>query len=138
MEHTQRKLLKSRPVLGVSVCLIKNGRVLLTQRAKRPFQNTWSLPGGRVEFGERLKEAALRELREETGLGAKLQGIIDWTEIIEAERHFVIAVFLAEWTSGEATAGSDALAARWFELTDLATLKLTPSLGDILRKALGH
>jgi ADP-ribose pyrophosphatase YjhB (NUDIX family) len=80
----------------------------------------------------------LRELREETGLGAKLRGIIDWTEIIEAERHFVIAVFLAEWTSGEATAGSDALAARWFELTDLATLKLTPSLGDILRKALGH
>jgi mutator protein MutT len=138
MEHTQRKLRKSGPVLGVSVCLIRNGRVLLTQREKPPFQNTWSLPGGRVEFGEQLKDAALRELREETGLGAKLRDIIDWTEIIEAERHFVIAVFLAEWTSGEAMAGSDALAARWFALTDLETLKLTPSLGGILRKALGH
>jgi 8-oxo-dGTP diphosphatase len=126
----------SGPVLGVSICVIKDARVLLTQRAKPPFQDKWSLPGGHVEAGERLEEAAMRELSEETGLEAVLHGIFDWAEIIESEMHFVIAVFRAEWTAGEPAAAGDAKAARWADLAELEEIDLTPGLDYIVRKAL--
>ena len=138
MSLRKRKLRLGAPVLGVSVCVIRNGRVLLTQRAKPPFENKWSLPGGRVEGGERLEAAAVRELREETGISARLRGVFDWAEIIGAGKHFVVAVFLAEWEAGEAKAAGDAKAARWMNLEELSELELTPGLGEILRKAFSH
>jgi 8-oxo-dGTP diphosphatase len=138
MSLRKRKRRLGAPVLGVSICVIRNGCVLLTRRAKPPFENTWSLPGGRVERGERLEEAALRELREETGIGAELRGVFDWTEIIGAGQHFVVAVFLAGWKTGEAKAAGDAKAARWVSLEETSELALTPGLEEILRKALRH
>jgi mutator protein MutT len=138
MIASQAKRRNGGPVLGVSVCVVRDGRVLLTQRAKRPFENLWSLPGGRVEAGEKLAEAALRELREETAVEARLRGIFDWAEIIDAERHMVIAVFLADWTAGEAAAASDVKAVRWAKLKDAGELSLTPGLLGILRKALAR
>jgi ADP-ribose pyrophosphatase YjhB (NUDIX family) len=125
-----------QPVLGVSVCVRKDGCVLLTQRGKPPFENRWSLPGGHVEFGEALRDAALRELREETGLRARLDRICDWVEIIKGEQHYVIAVFLADWEAGTAIASGDAKAAGWFREEDFRRLDLTPGLLEILAGAL--
>jgi ADP-ribose pyrophosphatase YjhB (NUDIX family) len=138
MASQKTKRLSAGPVLGVSVCVVRDGRVLLTQRAEPPFKGRWSLPGGHVEWGERLKDAALRELKEETRLDARLRHIIDWAEIIDEARHFVIAVFLADWVRGEAIAGGDAKDARWADLEELKKLDLTPGLADMLSRALSR
>lgn len=130
-----RKRPRGGPVLGVSVCVLKEGSVLLTQRALPPFEGLWSLPGGKVESGETLEAAALRELREESGVEARLRGIFHWHEIIDSEMHFVIAVFLADWTAGEASAASDARAARWVRFENVGDLDLTPDLATIVHKA---
>jgi mutator protein MutT len=135
-QDTQRR--SSGPVLGVSICVVRGTRVLLTQRAKPPFLDKWSLPGGHVEAGEKLEEAALRELSEETGVKAELHDIFHVAEIINSETHFVIAVFWAAWKTGEPAAAGDAKAARWADLAELEEIELTPGLGHIVRKALSR
>jgi mutator protein MutT len=136
MSTQDSKRRSERPVLGVSVCIVRNNCVLLVQRANPPFPNLWSLPGGRVEAGEGLAEAALREVREETGLVPELSGIFDWVEIIAPDRHFVLAVFLARWVAGEAMEAGDAKALRWVTVEDLASIDCTPGLETIIIKAL--
>jgi 8-oxo-dGTP diphosphatase len=126
------------PTIGVSVCVMQAGRVLLTQRARPPFENLWSLPGGHVKRGESLHDAALRELKEETGINARLGEIIGWTEIIRPEKHIVIAVFAGRYESGEAVAADDAKAVRWADAREIDTLELTPGLAAIVNKALGY
>jgi mutator protein MutT len=128
----------SGPTIGVSVCVLQAGRVLLTQRAKPPFENLWSLPGGHVKRGEPLRDAALRELKEETGIDARLGEIIGWSEVIRPEKHIVIAVFAARYESGEAVAADDAKAVRWADLSEIDKLELTPGLSGIVKKALGY
>ena len=126
------------PTIGVSVCVVQAGRVLLTQRARPPFQNRWSLPGGHVKRGEGLRDAALRELKEETGINASLGEIIGWNEIIRPEKHVVIAVFIAQFESGEAAAADDAKAVRWVDHREIDTLELTPGLAGIVNKVFGY
>jgi 8-oxo-dGTP diphosphatase len=126
------------PTIGVSVCVVQAGRVLLTQRARPPFENLWSLPGGHVKRGEGLRDAALRELKEETGINASLGEIIGWNEIIRPEKHVVIAVFTAQFESGEAVAADDAKAVRWVDHRELDKLELTPGLAGIVNKAFGY
>jgi 8-oxo-dGTP diphosphatase len=126
------------PTIGVSVCVVQAGRVLLTQRARPPFENLWSLPGGHVKRGEGLRDAALRELKEETGINASLGEIIGWNEIIRPEKHIVIAVFTAQFESGEAVAADDAKAVRWVDHREIHTLELTPGLAGIVNKAFGY
>jgi 8-oxo-dGTP diphosphatase len=126
------------PTIGVSVCVVQAGRVLLTQRARPPFENLWSLPGGHVKRGESLRDAALRELKEETGIIARLGEIIGWNEVIRLEKHIVIAVFAGRYESGEAVAADDAKALRWADHREIDTLELTPGLAAIVNKALGY
>jgi mutator protein MutT len=128
----------SGPTIGVSVCVVQAGRVLLTQRARPPFENLWSLPGGHVKRGESLRDAALRELKEETGINARLGEIIGWNEIIRPEKHVVIAVFTAQFESGEAVAADDAKAVRWVDHREIDRLELTPGLSGIVNKAFGY
>jgi ADP-ribose pyrophosphatase YjhB (NUDIX family) len=130
-----------RPQLGVSACIFKNGKVLLAERTKPPFDGVWSLPGGHVEHGERLAAAAHRELLEETGIEADFAKPFDWAEIIltsaggEIETHYVIAVFAGIWRAGEARAGSDARAVEWVSIADIAKHALTPETGRIIQSA---
>jgi 8-oxo-dGTP diphosphatase len=128
----------SGPTIGVSVCVVQAGRVLLTQRGKPPFEGLWSLPGGHVQRGESLRDAALRELKEETGINARLGEIIGWNEIIRPDKHIVIAVFAARYESGETRAADDAKSVRWVDHNEIDGLELTPGLSAIVRKALGY
>jgi ADP-ribose pyrophosphatase YjhB (NUDIX family) len=119
----------NRPVLGVSALIVNNGRVLLVKRGKAPLLGYWSLPGGHVEGGEKLAEAAVREVDEETGIQARNLRPVDTLEIINrdgedgAASHFVLVVFRGEGT-GTPQAGDDAAEARWVALGDVPALHM--------------
>lgn len=128
------------PVLGVSVAAFRGSELLVVRRAKPPFLGKWSLPGGRVEPGETLREAARRELLEETGLDVTLERFVDFNEIIEWNEeggpaiHVVIAVFRGR-VVGDPVADDDAADARFIAPDDLDTLETTPGLGPIVARA---
>jgi mutator protein MutT len=128
-----------RPVLAVSVALWTGSRVLLVRRARPPLAAFWSFPGGVVEIGERLQEAAVREVREETGLEVEVGEAIERAEVIRrdaegrVERHYVIIVFAGRYVSGKAQAGDDADAVGWVDISELDDYELTPDTARILK-----
>lgn len=98
------------PIPAVGVVCLRDDEVLLIRRGTPPRLGEWSLPGGRIEPGERATDAALRELREETGVAARLLGLIDVVDGLfpEQGRHYVLIDYAAEWIGGEPVAGDDA------------------------------
>lgn len=129
------------PRAAVSAAIFRDGQVLLICRAKPPLEGLWSLPGGHIELGEPAEEAARRELREETGVEARLAGVADMVDAIGRDDkgvvmfHRVIVVFFGLWISGEASAASDALAAEWRDPDEIPGLSTTPGLHDVVRRA---
>jgi len=110
-----------RPVPTVGVVCLKGDKVLLIKRGTPPRLGQWSLPGGRIEWGEAVDAAALRELKEETGVEAELTGLLDVVDGVftsretgETTRHYVMIDYAARWTGGEPVAGDDAADARFF------------------------
>jgi 8-oxo-dGTP diphosphatase len=114
----------SAPVPAVGVVCLRGDSVLLIRRGTPPRQGEWSLPGGRIEPGERAVDAALRELREETGVEAEITGLIDVVDGLfpEAGRHYVLIDYAARWLSGEPVAGDDAADARFVALDEIEAL----------------
>jgi len=112
------------PVPAVGVVCLRDDAVLLIRRGTPPRQGEWSLPGGRIEPGERAVDAALRELREETGVEAEITGLIDVVDGLfpEAGRHYVLIDYAARWLSGEPVAGDDAAEARFVALDRIESL----------------
>lgn len=112
------------PIPAVGVVCLRGEEVLLISRGTPPRLSEWSLPGGRIEPGEAVRAAALRELREETGVEARLIGLIDVVDGVfpDADRHYVLIDFAAEWLSGEPTAGDDAAEAAFFPVTQALSL----------------
>ena len=100
---------KPRPVVSVGAVVWRGEDVLLIRRARAPFEGHWSIPGGKVEFGETLEDALVREVREETGVEIALTGLIGVYQSIEAQTHFVMVDWCANWISGEPRAADDAL-----------------------------
>ncbi len=101
------------PCAGV-VCL-RGGEVLLIRRGKPPRQGEWSIPGGRIEWGEAAEAAALRELEEETGVRAEIAGLLDVVDgLFGADSHYLLVDYAALWRSGEPVAGDDAAEARFW------------------------
>ncbi len=131
----------ARPILAASVAVFRDGRALVAARAKPPLRGLFSLPGGLVEAGETLAEAALRELREEVGVEAAMVGFVDHVEVIERDAdervrlHFVICAHAARWVSGEPTTGDEALEVRWVSPDEIPGLPTTPGLPALLEKA---
>lgn len=127
------------PLVGVSIAVWRNEKVLLVERGKDPLKGLWSLPGGRVHKGEKLQEAASRELMEETGISAENLGMVDVVEVIQQADgiavHFVIAVFAGKWTCGEPVAASDASDAKWYALKDMSELEMTRGTEAVIDKS---
>jgi ADP-ribose pyrophosphatase YjhB (NUDIX family) len=128
------------PLVGVGAIIIENARVLLVKRAHPPLQAQWSIPGGVLEVGEFVREAAIREAREETGLivePADLLGVYDRVLRNPEQRvqyHYVLIDFLCRKIGGELAAASDAAEVRWFTRQDLPELHLAEDTQDVIRK----
>jgi len=125
----------NRPIAAAGVVCLRGDDVLLIRRGAPPLEGQWSLPGGRIERGERAADAALRELREETGCSAELTGLIDVVDAIWPDRHYLLIDFAARWTGGEPRAGDDASAARFFAPAELAALDLWSETRRIIEAA---
>jgi 8-oxo-dGTP diphosphatase len=130
------------PFVGVGAIIVRKERVLLIRRGQAPLLGEWSLPGGVLECGETLREAVVREAREETGLtveAGELLGVYERVTRSEDGRvryHYVLIDFLCCPTGGELKAGTDAADARWFAAGDLEDLKLPQDTREVIAKAL--
>ena len=122
------------PVAAVGVVCLRGDELLLVRRAKAPLAGHWSLPGGRIEWGERARDAALRELTEETGCSAEIVGLIDVIDGLMTSAsdspasppwgHYVLIDYAARWVGGDPRAGDDAAEARFFAPHELGGLGL--------------
>lgn len=123
-----------RPELCVGAVALEHDRILLVKRGQGPGAGLWSVPGGRVEGGETMAEAVVRELLEETGLEAVCEDPVGWVERIGVDYHYVIVDFRVTVTSPTPpAASSDAADAAWVQLGDLAGLPLVAGLVEFLR-----
>jgi ADP-ribose pyrophosphatase YjhB (NUDIX family) len=119
------RLYPDHPLPGVLALVEREGSVLLVLRAREPDRGKWGYPGGLIELGETVVEAALRELHEETGLTAKAGAVIDVFDVIDRDDqgrvryHFVISVVRCTCQSGEAVAGDDAAAIAWIDRDEI-------------------
>jgi mutator protein MutT len=122
-----------RPELCVGAIAVDEDLILLIRRGRGPAQGVWSVPGGRVEAGETLAEAVVRELHEETGLTAVCEGLVGWVERIIEDHHYVILDFsVTILSSSDPVAGDDAAEAAWVPLHDVADLTLADGLAEFL------
>ncbi len=135
------RLYPERPFLAASIAVFRHGKVLLGARVSNPHAKVFSLPGGVVEIGETLEEAALRELMEETGVEARIIGFAGHSEVVDLDeanrvrRHFVVASFAAHWIAGDGTPSEEAPELVWADPDDLGDLPVTPGLMRILAAA---
>jgi len=136
-----RRLYPAQPALAVSIAVFRDGKVLLATRTGPPYARRFTLPGGLVETGETLEAAALRELREETGVLARICAFNQPVQHIQRdaagriERHYVILSFAAHWIAGEGQVGAEAGEILWRSPDDLADLALTPNLVGVVADA---
>ena len=131
-----------RPYLAVSAAIIRDGKVLVVRRARKPALGIYTLPGGVVEAGETLTRALTREVREETALAIEPVALAGHREVIvkdadgRIERHFVILCFASRWVSGEPVLNEELDDARWIDPAELANLRTTEGIAEIVATAI--
>jgi 8-oxo-dGTP diphosphatase len=127
------------PCIGVGSIIIDTGRVLLVKRLHPPLAGEWSIPGGLLEVGETLHQAAAREAREETGLSVEpleLLGVFDRVlrdPTGRVQYHYVLIDFLCRRIQGDVCAGTDAAEVRWFYPNELESLRLAADTAEVIR-----
>lgn len=128
-------------VVGVGAVVWNElGELLLVRRANPPLEHHWSLPGGRLEFGETLRDALRREIREETGVEAEIYELIDVAELQDpaGATQYVLIDFTARAAFQAPTAGSDARDARWFSLDDIESVRLWSETRRVIALSAKH
>jgi 8-oxo-dGTP diphosphatase len=125
----------ARPELSVGAVMVHDGSLLLVRRGHGPAAGEWSVPGGRVERGEMLAEAVVREVLEETGLECVCGEMLGWVEIIADDHHFVTLDFVATVLDhGEPVAGDDAAEVRWVPIEEVLELNVVEGLAEFLHE----
>ena len=130
------------PFVGVGAVIVHDNRVLLIRRGQPPLLGEWSLPGGVLECGETLRQATIREAREETGLAVEVGEMLGVYERIilsdngRVRYHYVLIDYLCRPAGGELMAGTDAAEVEWFTRERLPALNLAYDADDVVRKGL--
>ncbi len=130
------------PRVGVSALIRRGEAVLLVRRGAGAYRGKWALPGGKVRTGERLADAARREVAEETGIDAAIEAMLDTIEILvegadgSVAAHYVLVVFGGRALSGAVAAGDDAAEAGWYTPPQFAALDLAPETRSLLESAM--
>ena len=126
------------PQLAVSAAIFRNDSILLVRRARSPAKGFYSLPGGRVEFGETLHVALHREIDEETALKIDIVGLAGWREVVPGATgggHYLIMSFAARWRAGEVVLNEELDDFRWLAPDALGDLRLTGGLEEVIQAA---
>ena len=129
----------SHPQLAVSAAIFRGGRILLVRRARSPGNGLYSLPGGRVEFGESLHTALHREVDEETGLKIEILGLAGWREVLPGTTgggHYVIMSFASRWIGNEPVLNDEHDDFKWLSPDGLGDLRVTGGLHEVIQSAL--
>ncbi len=138
MDENRSRRFPAHPLLGVGAIVFAGEKILLVERGKPPLEGFWSLPGGLVEIGERLEDAAAREVFEETGLRVAVQSLATVFERImpdaagRPEYHYVLVDFYCKLLGGDLRPGDDSRRAEWFDLSALASLSVTAGTRDVI------
>ena len=138
------RIYPTRPFLAVSAAILRDGKVLVVRRARKPALGVYTMPGGVVEAGESLIEAVTREVREETAMTIAPVTLAGHREAIvrdadgRVERHFVILCFASRWLAGEPVLNAELDDARWVTLDELKDLKTTEGLAEIVAAAVAR
>lgn len=144
MEVSDSRRYPFRPVLGVGALILRENHVLLVERGKPPLVGYWSIPGGLVETGERLEDALIREVWEETGLTVTTDFIATVFERIMpdatggCEYHYVLVDFYCTVHGGDLRPGDDASSVQWFEIDALNNLTMTQGTREVITNAFTH
>ncbi len=130
------------PLVGVGVLTFNSEqKILLVQRGNEPAKSLWSLPGGLVELGERVRDAGIREVKEECNIDIEPLDVISVVDLIlqdsdgKVKYHYVLIDYLAKFISGELRPQSDVIAAEWFSQQQLAELDIPEVTREVIEKA---
>lgn len=129
--------------MAVGAVVFKNNCVLLVRRGQAPSEGVWAIPGGSVEIGETLQEAAEREILEETGIRIRAGQPIYTFDVIDRDAdgkirfHYVIVDLAADYVSGQPAAGDDAAEARWVSAYEISELEVSPPTLRLLKTRFG-
>lgn len=132
-----------RPLVGVGAVIVHEGRVVIVQRGTEPLKGQWSIPGGALEIGETLRQCAVREAFEETGLQVEAGEALEVFDAIHKQQderiryHYVLIDFACRVLSGELKAGGDAVQAKWVSLDELHAYEIAETAQKVITKALG-
>jgi 8-oxo-dGTP diphosphatase len=133
---------RRQPTPGAGMVVFRGDEVLLIKRGKPPYEGQWSLPGGKIEYGETAAEGALRELSEETGTTARIVGLIDVIDSIglredgqPGDWHYLLVDFVGIWTGGEPVAADDVTEAAFFPFEKAVRLTRWDKTRDVIGRA---
>ena len=139
---TSDRTFPEHPIVGVGAVVVEGDRALVVRRANEPLKGEWSVPGGMLELGEKLREGVVREVQEETGLKVEPIEVLDVFDSIftdpdgRTRYHYVLVDYLCRVVSGSAVAATDVSEVRWVDEGELDGLKMREATAGVIRKGI--